>query len=317
MKFGEYPKIPSLGTVTGLRNHLGTLGLDMPCDDIVASGPDSPLGSGFSFNGMEIGNRLGINPMEGWDGEADGRPSENTFRRWQRFGESGGKLIWGGEAVAVRHDGRANPRQLYLADHTQAKIARLREVLVDAHRGAVGSDKGLVIGLQLTHSGRFCKPNDNTKFESQIAYRHPLLDRKFHYPDDKPVMTDDEIRRLVEDYVRAARQAQACGYDFVDVKHCHGYLAHEFLTREDPARPLRGVAREPHALPARDRGGHSGGSAGPEDRRAPQHRGPRAVQARPGPVRAGRARARNPGGHRGAAPVPLRLRGERDPPGRI
>lgn len=240
MKFGEYPKIPSLGTVTGLRDHLATLGLDMPCDDIVASGPDSPLGSSFSFDGMEIGNRLGINPMEGWDGERDGRPSENTVRRWQRFGESGGKLIWGGEAVAVRHDGRANPRQLYLADHTQAEIARLRGVLVEAHRAAVGSDAGLVIGLQLTHSGRFCKPNDNTRFESQVAYRHPLLDRKFHYPDDKPIMSDDEIRRLVEDYVRAAKQAQACGYDFVDVKHCHGYLAHEFLSAKTRPGPYGG-----------------------------------------------------------------------------
>lgn len=230
MKFGDYPKVPSLGTVTGLRRHLGQLGLDMPCDDIVASGPESPLGSPFAFEGMTVGNRLGINPMEGWDGESDGRPSENTFRRWRRFGESGGKLIWGGEAVAVRSDGRANPRQLYLAPHTQADIARLREVLVEAHRGAMGDTRGLVIGLQLTHSGRFCKPNDNRVFESQIAYRHPILDRKFGYPDDRPVISDDAIRHLVDDYVRAARQAQDCGYDFVDVKHCHGYLGHEFLS---------------------------------------------------------------------------------------
>jgi NADPH2 dehydrogenase len=230
MKFGEYPKVPSLGTVGGFRAHLAALDLAMPCDDIVASGPDSPLGRPLDFEGMRIGNRLGINPMEGWDGEADGRPSENTVRRWRRFGESGGKLIWGGEAVAVRHDGRANPRQLVLADHTQTDVARLRETLVEAHRAVMGDDDGLVIGLQLTHSGRFCKPNDNTRFESQIAYNHPLLDRKFGYPADRPVMSDDAIARLVEDFVRAAKQARACGYDFVDVKHCHGYLAHEFLS---------------------------------------------------------------------------------------
>src|SRR5437588_271072 len=110
MKFGEYPKMPSLGNVSGLRTHLASLGIAMPCDDIVAHGPDSPLGSALEFEGMTIGNRIGISPMEGWDGESDGRPSENTFRRWRRFGESGGKLIWGGEAVAVRADGRANPR---------------------------------------------------------------------------------------------------------------------------------------------------------------------------------------------------------------
>jgi NADPH2 dehydrogenase len=230
MKFGEYPKIPSLGSVAGLRTHVASLGIDMPCDDIVAHGFDSPLGSAFEFEGMNIGNRIGILPMEGWDGQTDGRPSENTFRRWRRFGESGGKLIWGGEAVAVRGDGRANPRQLYLADHTQADMARLREELVQAHKAAFGDDRGLVIGLQLTHSGRFCKPNDNRKFESQIAYRHPILDRKFGYPDERPIMSDDEIKRLIDDFIRAAKQVQDCGYDFVDVKHCHGYLGHEFLS---------------------------------------------------------------------------------------
>ncbi len=165
MKFGEFPKVQSLGSVARLRAHLETLGLDMPCDDIVASGPDSPLARPIECDGLLIGNRLGINPMEGWDGETDGNPSENTVRRWHRFGESGGKLIWGGEAVAVRLEGRANPRQLTLTDATLPAIAGLRETLVAAHRAAVGDDRGLVIGLQLTHSGRFCKPNDNTRFE--------------------------------------------------------------------------------------------------------------------------------------------------------
>lgn len=240
MKFGEYPKIASLGSVAGFRAYLASQNLDMPCDDIVAGGEASPLGEAFDFDGLTIGNRLGINPMEGWDGEPDGRPSENTVRRWTRFGESGGKLIWGGEAVAVRHDGRANTKQLVMADHTQAGIAGLRETLIAAHRTACGDDRGLVIGLQLTHSGRFCKPNDDRRFESQIAYRHPLLDRKFGLPADRAPMTDEEVRRLVEDYVLAAKRAQACGYDFVDIKHCHGYLLHEFLSAHTRPGPYGG-----------------------------------------------------------------------------
>jgi len=36
-----------------------------------------------------VGNRVAIQPMEGWDGTADGNPSELTVRRWQRFGCSG------------------------------------------------------------------------------------------------------------------------------------------------------------------------------------------------------------------------------------
>ena len=104
MKFGDYPKAGSLEGVNGFRSYVQSLGLDMPCDDLVASGPGSPLGAPFEVEGMTIGNRLGVHPMEGWDCESDGRPSVNTKRRWQRFGQSGGKLIWGGEACAVRPD---------------------------------------------------------------------------------------------------------------------------------------------------------------------------------------------------------------------
>ena len=56
-------------------------------------------------------------------------------------------------------------------------------------------------------------------------------------PDGHPVLTDDAISRLVDDFVQAARQAQRAGFDFVDVKHCHGYLGHEFLSAVD--RPGR------------------------------------------------------------------------------
>ena len=64
--------------------------------------------------GREADNRFAIHPMEGWDGNRDGSPSDLTRRRWRRFGLSGAKLIWGGEAVAVLPEGRANPNQLFI-----------------------------------------------------------------------------------------------------------------------------------------------------------------------------------------------------------
>jgi NADPH2 dehydrogenase len=240
MKFGDYPKVASFDGVSGFRSYVQSLGLDMPCDDIVSGGANTPLGAPLEFDGMTIGHRLAMQPMEGWDCQTDGRPSENTKRRWKRFGQSGAKLIWGGEACAVRPDGRANPKQLYMAEHSQKDIADLRQIVIDAHKEATGGEDDVIIGLQLTHSGRFCKPNDNTKFESIIAYNHPLLDKKFGYPAGQPVISDDEIKRLVEDYVLTAKRAQQCGFDFVDVKHCHGYLAHEFLSAVDRPGPYGG-----------------------------------------------------------------------------
>lgn len=230
MKFGEYPKVASFDSVAGFRRHLQTLGLAMPCDDAVAVGDAAPLAASIEVIGRKIGNRFAVQPMEGWDGTADGRPSENTKRRWRRFGLSGAKLIWGGEAVAVRHDGRANPQQLVMTEHTQRDIAGLRELLIEAHKEITGDDRDLVIGLQLTHSGRFCKPNDWARGEPFILYRHPILDRKFGVGPDHALMTDDEIDRLIGDFAIAAKRARACGFDFVDLKHCHGYLGHEFLS---------------------------------------------------------------------------------------
>src|SRR5690348_12494615 len=134
--------------------------------------------------------------MEGWDGTAAGEPSDLTRRRWRHFGISGAKLIWGGEAVAVRHDGRANPNQLMLTPATQPAIAALREELVAAHRDRFGThaDVDLFVGLQLTHSGRYARPNVHDRPEPLTAWHHPALDRRF--PGGTRVLRDDELDRL-------------------------------------------------------------------------------------------------------------------------
>jgi len=226
----DYRRIPTLGDVPAFKAYLAELGLDLPCDQTLEHGPDSPLGQALTCGPLRIGNRFAIHPMEGWDGTQDGRPTQHTVRRWERFGLSGAKLIWGGEAVAVRHDGRANPNQLLINEQTRDDLARLRDTLIEAHRKQTGSSDDLVIGLQLTHSGRFARPNDKKKLEPRIAYRHPLLDRKFGITSDDAVLSDDELRRIIDDFHTAAKIAADLGYDFVDVKHCHGYLGHELLS---------------------------------------------------------------------------------------
>ncbi len=212
------------------RERLRELQIQIPCDRELRAGSASPLAQAIRVDGIELGNRFTIHPMEGWDGTADGRPTERTLRRWRRFGASGAKLIWGGEAVAVRHDGRANPNQLLINRHTLPHLVRLREALIEEHRRAAGSTQGLLVGLQLTHSGRYSRPNAQDKSEPRILYHHPILDARLGLPPDYPVLTDAEVRRLVEDFTRAALLAHEAGFDFVDVKHCHGYLGHEFLS---------------------------------------------------------------------------------------
>jgi NADPH2 dehydrogenase len=236
----NYPKVAQLKDVAALRARLAELGISLPIDDRILSAEEgSPLARPMKFAGFDVGNRWCIHPMEGWDANRDGSPSPHTLRRWQNFGRSGAKLIWGGEAAAVRTDGRANPNQTLATESNRRGLTALLNELTDAHRAAFGSLDGLVVGLQLTHSGRFCKPDDHHKMAPRIAYHHPLLDSKFKIDprDDTVVWTDAEIETLIDDYVAAARLAHEVGFHFVDVKACHGYLLHEFLSaRTRPGR---------------------------------------------------------------------------------
>jgi len=229
----RYKRVAQLRTVEDFRSYLDALNIDLPFDETVSAGPAAPLAQPMQYGARTIGNRFSVLPMEGWDGTADGRPTELTTRRWQHFGASGAKLIWGGEAVAVRHDGRANPRQLMIAADTWPELAKLREGLVAEHAARYARTDDLLVGLQLTHSGRFARPDADNKLKPAILYPHPLLNRKFGFADDYPVMSDDEIRRLIDDFIVAARFARQAGFDFVDLKHCHGYLGHEFLSAVD------------------------------------------------------------------------------------
>ncbi len=74
--------------------------------------------------------------MEGWDATDDGRPTDLVRRRWKRFGASGAALIWGGEAVAVHPDGRANPHQLCIGEHSAEDLGDLRQLLTTARTEA-------------------------------------------------------------------------------------------------------------------------------------------------------------------------------------
>ena len=232
---GLYPRVASFKSPAEFRSHLDAGGIALEFDDALAAPDASPLAQPIEADGLRAGNRFCILPMEGWDGTEGGEPTELTRRRWRRFGESGAKLIWGGEAVAVRHDGRANPNQLLLTPHSERSIAVLREDLISAHRGRFGSnaDADLVVGLQLTHSGRFASPNPDHRPSPLVASRHGVLDARF--PGGVRMLTDRDLDALVDDFVGAARLARNAGFDFVDVKQCHGYLGHELLgshTRE-------------------------------------------------------------------------------------
>jgi 2,4-dienoyl-CoA reductase-like NADH-dependent reductase (Old Yellow Enzyme family) len=234
-----FPRIGQFKNVAQFRRRLVDLGINLPVDDrILSAAEGSPLARPIQVEGFTIGNRWCIQPMEGWDAHADGSPSELTLRRWRRFGQSGAKLIWGGEAAAVVEQGRANPNQLLATAEVRPGLSNVLCELRAAHRQVCGDDADLLVGLQLTHSGRFAHPSAAGP-QPRIAYHHPLLDARVGLDATctSAVISDSEVERLIDQYVASARVAAKAGFQFVDVKACHGYLVHEFLsafTRKGP-----------------------------------------------------------------------------------
>ena len=246
---GRIPQVRKLADVDAVRARFDELGLDLSLDDQIDAGPDAPLAQPWTVTLAEgrermVGNRFAVLPMEGWDATTDGRPTDLVVRRWERFGASGAKLVWGGEAVAVRADGRANPNQLCIGPDSVSDLGDLRQGLVATHAERHGRSDDLVVGLQLTHSGRWSRPDGSPA--PRVAYRHPVLDDRVPVDGDS-VFTDGELDELSEGFVNAAVVAAEAGFDFVDVKACHGYLLHELLSGVDRDGPYGGGAVEDRA----------------------------------------------------------------------
>jgi 2,4-dienoyl-CoA reductase-like NADH-dependent reductase (Old Yellow Enzyme family) len=218
-------------TPSDLEAEARRLGLGLRLSDDL-----QPLFRPVHIGPRRAGNSLCVQPMEGCDGTLDGRPDELTFRRYRRFGAGGAKLIWG-EATAVIEEGRANPRQLLLNEQTATDLERMLRECRQAHREAVGSDDDLVVGLQLTHSGRYSHRRPLLAFHDPILDPCTIANKSTGQLVDGgyPLLDDAYLARLPDFYVAAARLAWKIGFDFVDVKQCHRYLLSEMLAAK--ARP--------------------------------------------------------------------------------
>ncbi len=229
-------RVPSLKTVQDFRQHVTALGINLPCEDAIIAGRASPLLQPIpqvTVNGKKIGNRWAVQPMEGWDGTTSGgvtaevRPALAAFWRERREDDlrrrsDGGARGRSRESEPVHHRARERKRT----------STKLRDILVDAHQERFGKTDDLVIGFQLTHSGRFCKPTDKKRMEPRVAYRHPILDRKFKVTSDAQIVH----RRAHRDVDQAI-----CGRGANRVECGRGLRGHQALPRLPAARVLERV----------------------------------------------------------------------------
>jgi 2,4-dienoyl-CoA reductase-like NADH-dependent reductase (Old Yellow Enzyme family) len=213
-----------------LRHAAGELGADHVQFEGDAARVREVLARPVRVGPFTIGNSIAIHPMEGCDATPDGRPDELTRRRYERFARGGAKLVWF-EATAVREDGRANARQLWITPETAGEFGGLLDSIRLWHRETAGTADDLLIPIQLTHSGRYSYPR------RIIAYHNPFIDELTRTAPDEPVIRDSDLERLEDDYVRAAKLAWSVGFQAVDVKMTHGYLLSELTgAKQRPGR---------------------------------------------------------------------------------
>jgi 2,4-dienoyl-CoA reductase (NADPH2) len=191
-----------------------TLGFDLPYSDDI-----TPLFLPYQLAGFSIANRLVVQPMEGYDSENDGSHSELSKRRYIRYASGGSGIIWH-EAVSVMHEGRSNPHQLWIHKKNADSFSRLND---EVRKNAIkqGIDPFLVV--QLTHSGRYSKPEGIPK--PQVAAYNGILDKTPPH-----LLTDDDLKRIMDQFVEASKLARKSGFNAVDLKACHGYLVVELLS---------------------------------------------------------------------------------------
>lgn len=200
------------------------LKLDMPYSEDL-----SPLTESAIVNGFPVTNRMVVQPMEGHDGEYDGSPSDLSRRRYLRYAEGGSGIIWF-EAVSVSSDGRSNPRQLWMQKKSQDKYSFLNGD-IRKHANKNGFNPMLVI--QLTHSGRYSNPEG--KSAPRVASLNPVLDKTIPF-----ILSDDDLKRIQDQYVIASRLSSRSGFNAIDIKACHGYLVVELLAAKNREKSIFG-----------------------------------------------------------------------------
>lgn len=204
-----------LNSLDDLRAAIETLNAEIPISEDM-----SVFAKPHMIGDRRLDNSLLVHPMEGFDGRFSGAPGELTWRRYERFTAGGASVVWF-EAVAVCRDGRTSPNQLMLCKETLDDYKRLCDRLHEINPNAL-------LVCQLTHSGRFSKPDG--KPAPVVVHRNPRLDAKFNIPEDYPLVTDDTLDRIKEDFMSCSRLAVEAGFDSLDVKSCHFYLMSEFLS---------------------------------------------------------------------------------------
>ncbi len=155
-------------------------------------------------------NRFFIQAMECTDADADGNPSELTYKRYENLfrGESGVITL---EAISITHESRSRLNQLMIMPENLKPLKNFVRKMKEIN-------PNLLFIFQLTHSGELSNPD----FSRRVTVK-PLPGK------GGELMTEEDVLKIIDDFVLAAKIAHEAGADGIDMKLCHGYLGSQIL----------------------------------------------------------------------------------------
>ena len=164
----------------------------------------------FEIGDVVIKNRVVMSPMITNLATPEGYPTEEHIAYFVRRRSVG--LMITEYTYVNKVDARGSPNQLGLYDDTLIpKFARLTEAIHN-----VGSK----IFVQLVHVGR-----------RSLIWGNDII-APSNVPLIEPVkeMTEDDINRVINDFVKASKRAEESGFDGIELHGAHGYLIAQFLS---------------------------------------------------------------------------------------
>lgn len=176
----------------------------------------SSLFTSWNLKGLEIKNRICVPPMVcfGWVDDS-GMVTEKNIDHYRRIAKGGVGLVIQ-EATCISRQGRLSGDQLGIWD--DAQIPGLRRITEAVH------EEGVPIFVQIHHAGAISSEEDRV-CPSEYTVKHKDMEKHAR------ALTVEEIQKIEQEYIQAARRAWEAGYDGVEIHGCHSYLLSQFMNR--------------------------------------------------------------------------------------
>lgn len=188
----------------------------------------SRLFSPLTIKSVTIKNRIVVSPMCQYSAQDGFANDWHLVHLGSRAVGGAGLIIQ--EATAVSPEGRITPADLGLWRDEQ--MEKLKNIVSFVHA------QNCMIGIQLAHAGRKASHDlpwkggkqlnlhDREAWQAVAPSAIPFLEGT-HAPAS---LTDDGIKKVIDDFKKATVRAVETGYDILEIHAAHGYLIHEFLS---------------------------------------------------------------------------------------